>query len=80
MPQLGSPDPSTSDSLKPPLLFFCQVNITGAAAVWRTDKLDFLAVLGTFFGILFVSVEIGLVIGTGFSLLKLLIQVGRLVR
>ncbi|KAJ4951851.1 hypothetical protein NE237_028683 [Protea cynaroides] len=36
------------------------VDINGAYHIWKVDKLDFLACMGAFFGVLFASVEIGL--------------------
>lgn len=36
------------------------IDIKEAYYIWKVDKLDFLACLGAFFGVLFVSVEIGL--------------------
>lgn len=36
------------------------IDINGAYHIWKVDKLDFLACIGAFFGVLFASVEIGL--------------------
>lgn len=36
------------------------IDITEAIHIWRVDKLDFLACIGAFLGVLFGSVEIGL--------------------
>lgn len=36
------------------------INIHEAYYIWKVDKLDFLACIGAFFGVLFASVEIGL--------------------
>jgi MFS superfamily sulfate permease-like transporter len=38
------------------------IDVKAAYHIWKVDKFDFLAVLGAFFGVLFVSVEIGLLI------------------
>eukprot|EP00475_Leptophrys_vorax_P015293 TRINITY_DN21664_c0_g2_i1.p1 TRINITY_DN21664_c0_g2~~TRINITY_DN21664_c0_g2_i1.p1 ORF type:complete len:376 (+),score=31.34 TRINITY_DN21664_c0_g2_i1:38-1129(+) len=45
--------------------------------IWKTDKLDFLVSLGTFLGIIFASVEIGLLVGVCLSMLKVLVQITR---
>lgn len=34
--------------------------------IWKVDKLDFLACIGAFFGVLFASVEIGLLVAVIF--------------
>ncbi|XP_043697754.1 low affinity sulfate transporter 3-like [Telopea speciosissima] len=36
------------------------IDIHGAYHIWKVDKLDFLACIGAFFGVVFASVEIGL--------------------
>lgn len=36
------------------------IDVHEVANIWRIDKLDFLACIGAFFGVLFASVEIGL--------------------
>lgn len=38
------------------------IDVKAALLIWKVDKLDFLACLGAFFGVFFVSVEIGLAI------------------
>ena len=38
------------------------IDIGAAYHIWKLDKLDFLACVGAFFGVLFASVEIGLLI------------------
>jgi high affinity sulfate transporter 1 len=38
------------------------IDIRAAYLIWKVDKFDFLALLGAFFGVLFISVEIGLLI------------------
>ncbi|KAK3414182.1 hypothetical protein EUGRSUZ_I02684 [Eucalyptus grandis] len=38
------------------------IDIEAAILIWKIDKLDFIACMGAFFGVVFVSVEIGLLI------------------
>ena len=38
------------------------VDYEAAILIWKVDKLDFIACMGAFFGVVFVSVEIGLLI------------------
>ena len=38
------------------------IDINEAFHIWKVDKMDFLACLGAFLGVLFASVEIGLVV------------------
>lgn len=38
------------------------VDYQAAILIWKIDKFDFIACMGAFFGVVFVSVEIGLVI------------------
>lgn len=38
------------------------IDIEAAGLIWRTDKSDFLVLMGAFFGVVFVSVEIGLLV------------------
>ena len=38
------------------------IDINEAYKIWKVDKLDFLACAGAFFGVLFASVEIGLLV------------------
>lgn len=38
------------------------IDIKGAYLIWKCDKLDFIACMGAFFGVIFISVEIGLLI------------------
>lgn len=42
------------------------IDINEAVHIWKVDKLDFLACIGAFFGVLFASVEIGLLIAVSF--------------
>jgi high affinity sulfate transporter 1 len=45
--------------------------------IWKVDKLDFLACLGAFLGVVFSSVEYGLLIAVSISIAKILIQATR---
>ncbi|KAL0541387.1 hypothetical protein IC582_021429 [Cucumis melo] len=64
------------------------VDINEAVHIWKVDKLDFLACLGAFLGVLFHSVEFGLLVAVGISFAKILLisirpgaeEVGRLPR
>lgn len=38
------------------------IDLNEARYIWKVDKLDFLACIGAFFGVLFASVEIGLLV------------------
>lgn len=38
------------------------IDYEAAILIWKIDKLDFIACMGAFFGVIFVSVEIGLLI------------------
>ncbi|KAF8732845.1 hypothetical protein HU200_015192 [Digitaria exilis] len=53
------------------------IDVRGAAKLWKVDKLDFLACMSAFLGVLFVSVQMGLAIAVGISLFKILLQVTR---
>lgn len=48
-----------------------------AYKLWKVDKLDFLACLCSFFGVLFISVPIGLGIAVSISVFKILLHVAR---
>lgn len=64
------------------------IDINEAYRIWKVDKLDFLACLGAFIGVLFKSVEIGLLVAVAISFAKVLLnsirpaveQLGRLPR
>ncbi|XP_020572401.1 sulfate transporter 1.3-like [Phalaenopsis equestris] len=45
--------------------------------IWKVDKMDFIACMGAFFGVLFVNIEIGLLIAVLISIIKILLQVTR---
>lgn len=53
------------------------IDIKAALLIWKTDKLDFLACMGAFFGVVFASVEYGLLIAVVLSFGKILLQVTR---
>ncbi|KAE8701628.1 High affinity sulfate transporter 1 [Hibiscus syriacus] len=53
------------------------IDIPAAILVWKIDKFDFVACLGAFLGVIFVSVEIGLLIAVTISFAKILLQVTR---
>lgn len=50
------------------------IDINEARYIWKVDKLDFLACIGAFVGVLFASVEIGLLVAISISFAKILIQ------
>ncbi|XP_058767116.1 sulfate transporter 2.1-like [Vicia villosa] len=49
------------------------IDITEAYKIWKVDKLDFLACIGAFFGVLFASVEIGLLVAVVISFTKIIL-------
>lgn len=53
------------------------IDFDAAVLIWKTDKLDFIACMGAFFGVVFSSVEIGLLIAVSISFAKILLQVTR---
>ncbi|WZZ07214.1 hypothetical protein YC2023_093135 [Brassica napus] len=53
------------------------IDIQAAILIFKVDKLDFIACMGAFFGVIFVSVEIGLLIAVSISFAKILLQVTR---
>ncbi|GJN23905.1 hypothetical protein PR202_gb11597 [Eleusine coracana subsp. coracana] len=53
------------------------IDYKAAYVIWKVDKLDFLACLGAFFGVIFSSVEYGLLIAVVISLAKILLQATR---
>ncbi|KAM5575835.1 low affinity sulfate transporter 3 [Rosa sericea] len=50
------------------------IDINEAYHIWKVDKLDFLACIGAFLGVLFASVEIGLLAAVSISFAKILIN------
>ncbi|CAL9123423.1 unnamed protein product [Musa acuminata var. zebrina] len=53
------------------------IDVRGAFLLWKVDKFDFLACMSAFFGVLLVSVQMGLAIAVGISLFKILIHATR---
>ncbi|GLT64306.1 hypothetical protein SLA2020_368100 [Shorea laevis] len=53
------------------------VDFQAAILIWKIDKFDFVACFGAFFGVIFASVEIGLLIAVSISFAKILLQVTR---
>ncbi|XP_043702589.1 probable sulfate transporter 3.4 [Telopea speciosissima] len=53
------------------------IDYQSAFNLWKVDKLDCLACLCAFFGVLFISVQIGLAIAIGISIFKILLHVTR---
>ncbi|MCO5597975.1 hypothetical protein L7F22_052064 [Adiantum nelumboides] len=53
------------------------IDVKAAFLIWKVDKLDFIACLGAFLGVLFASVEIGLLIAVALSVAKILLHVTR---
>lgn len=51
------------------------VDYKAAILIWKVDKFDFVACMGAFFGVVFASVEIGLLIAVSIKSLKLVILV-----
>ncbi|KAK9066256.1 hypothetical protein SSX86_013577 [Deinandra increscens subsp. villosa] len=53
------------------------IDYQSAIKLWKVDKLDFVACLSSFFGVLMISVPIGLAIAVGVSVFKILLHVTR---
>ncbi|XP_027358595.1 sulfate transporter 1.3-like [Abrus precatorius] len=53
------------------------VDYQAAILIWKIDKIDFIACMGAFFGVVFLSVEKGLLIAVSISFAKILLQVTR---
>ncbi|KAI4389215.1 hypothetical protein MLD38_001464 [Melastoma candidum] len=53
------------------------IDYEAAILIWKTDKFDFVACIGAFFGVIFSSVEIGLLVAVSISFAKILLQVTR---
>ncbi|CAA0834636.1 Probable sulfate transporter 3.4 [Striga hermonthica] len=53
------------------------IDYEAAYKLWKVDKLDFVACLCSFFGVLFISVPLGLAIAVGISVFKILLHVTR---
>ncbi|KAK9102203.1 hypothetical protein Sjap_019457 [Stephania japonica] len=53
------------------------IDYSAAIKLWKVDKFDFLACMCAFFGVLFISVQIGLAIAVVVSIFKILMHVTR---
>ncbi|PKA63426.1 putative sulfate transporter 3.4 [Apostasia shenzhenica] len=53
------------------------IDFKAAIHLWKVDKLDFVTCLAAFLGVIFISVQIGLAIAVGISLVKILMHVTR---
>ncbi|CAI0422658.1 unnamed protein product [Linum tenue] len=53
------------------------IDYQAAVRLWKVDKLDFMACLCSFLGVLFISVPLGLAIAVGVSIFKVLLHVTR---
>ncbi|XP_058780522.1 probable sulfate transporter 3.4 [Vicia villosa] len=53
------------------------IDYQAAHKLWKVDKLDFLACMCSFFGVLFLSVPLGLSIAVAISVFKILLHVSR---
>ncbi|KAM6598532.1 hypothetical protein CsatA_018141 [Cannabis sativa] len=53
------------------------IDIKAMVNLWRLDKLDFLACSCSFFGVLFVSVQTGLLVAIGASVFKVILHLAR---
>ncbi|XP_010491674.1 PREDICTED: sulfate transporter 2.1 isoform X3 [Camelina sativa] len=49
------------------------IDINEAIHIWKVDKFDFLALIGAFIGVLFASVEIGLLVAVVISFAKIIL-------
>ncbi|KAK1441624.1 hypothetical protein QVD17_07666 [Tagetes erecta] len=53
------------------------IDIDAAVLIWKIDKFDFVACMGAFLGVIFKSVETGLLVAVVISFAKILLQVTR---
>ncbi|KAF4365456.1 hypothetical protein F8388_012821 [Cannabis sativa] len=53
------------------------IDVKAMVNLWRLDKLDFLACSCSFFGVLFVSVQTGLLVAIGASVFKVILHLAR---
>ncbi|KAK4758324.1 hypothetical protein SAY87_019625 [Trapa incisa] len=53
------------------------IDFEAAILIWKIDKFDFIACMGAFVGVIFISVEMGLLIAVTISFAKILLQVTR---
>ncbi|KAH1047580.1 hypothetical protein J1N35_038364 [Gossypium stocksii] len=49
------------------------IDVNEACNIWKVDKLDFLACIGAFVGVLFATVEIGLLVAVTISFAKIIV-------
>ncbi|KAL5163124.1 putative sulfate transporter 3.3 [Glycine soja] len=53
------------------------IDLPSAYLIWKLDKFDFVVMLTAFFGVIFISVQLGLAIAVGLSVFRILLQVTR---
>eukprot|EP01018_Ginkgo_biloba_P022091 Gb_14048 [translate_table: standard] len=53
------------------------IDIPAAYFIWKVDKVDFMACLGAFLGAIVASVQVGLLMAVGISLLRIVLHVTR---
>ncbi|CAN1133061.1 Probable sulfate transporter 3.4 [Linum perenne] len=53
------------------------IDYKAASKIWKVDKLDFVACLSSFVGVIFISVPVGLSVAVGVSIFKVLLHVTR---
>ncbi|KAL6001496.1 putative sulfate transporter 3.3 [Asimina triloba] len=53
------------------------IDIPAVYLIWKVDKIDFIICVAAFLGVIFISVQDGLGIAIGISVLKLLLQITR---
>lgn len=53
------------------------IDIPTAYFIWKVDKVDFFACMGAFAGVIFISVQTGLLIAVGISVFKILLDITR---
>ncbi|XP_059286286.1 low affinity sulfate transporter 3-like [Lycium ferocissimum] len=50
------------------------IDINEAYHIWKVDKMDFIVCIGAFFGVMFVSVEIGLLVAVSISFARIILD------
>ena len=53
------------------------IDYQGAIHLWKVDKVDFCVCMGAYLGVVFGSVEIGLVVAVSISILRVLLFIAR---
>ncbi|XP_020201844.2 probable sulfate transporter 3.3, partial [Cajanus cajan] len=53
------------------------IDIPSARLIWKLDKFDFIVMMTAFFGVIFISVQLGLGIAVALSVFRILLQVTR---